>query len=320
LNELNRDSNGGDAAPWLILAMAHSRLGHDVDAHRWYTRATDQMAQQKAPEETVRDLQAEAAEVLGEHLSTDMLLRVARRAAAEERWDSSAADYAKAIEASEDNRNWDSSRKRICREVAQSNEVFQRIVAIKPKEDSLWIGRGDYRIEENSCEYAALQLLLNDPYGYQQFCQKLVAHAGEPTSGESAFIMARTVALGPTSTVAPQRIVAWAERAVKEDSRPWQLHVLGLALFRAGQFDAALSRLEQSNAGKWGTAAKAQNWLVQALIESRRRHGPEAQRLVSRAQQALHDIEPKQPNQPVLGLAPTDWVELAVLLREAEGM
>ena len=176
-------------------------------------------------------------------------------------------------------------------------------------------------VQDNSFEYAALLLLLDDSKGYQEFCRKLAASAGEPASGEAAFIMARTMAISAAEVVEPQRVVAWAERAVKDDSRPWQLHVLGLALFCAGQFDLAMSRLEKSNSGQWATSSKAQNWLVQAMIESRRGHGEEARRLIDRARQAIREVEPKKPNEPVrANVGPTDWVELAVLLREAEAM
>jgi hypothetical protein len=97
------------------------------------------------------------------------------------------------------------------------------------------------------------------------------------------------------------------------------LHVLGLALFRAGHFDLAMSRLEGSDSGRWATVSKAQNWLVQSMIEGRRGHREDARRLLDRAQKAIRDVEPKQPNQAVGGsTGPTDWVELAVLRREAE--
>jgi hypothetical protein len=270
------------------------------------------------------------------------MVRVARRMAANKQWDSATAEFIKAIDSSDTNSNWDSPRKRVCREIAQWDEVFQRVVILRPKETDLWIGRGDYRVarsawgdakddfakvidppsvQDHSFEYATLLLLAGDSKGYQEFCRKFAAVAGEPMSGEAAFIMARTMAIGGASAVDAERVIRWAERAVKEDSRSWQLHVLGLALFRAGHLDLAMSRLEESNSGKWATVSKAQNWLVQAMIERRRGHEPESRRLMNRARQAIRDVEPKKPNEPVgASEGPTDWVELAVLLREAEAM
>ena len=341
--KLGSGSHDESVGSLLILAMAHWRLGHKEESRRWYARATDRLEEQhRSSADPIHELYGEAADVLGERLSTDLMVRTARRLAANKQWDSAAAEYAKAIDSSDTNGNWDSPRKRVCREVAQMDEVFRRIVALRPKEADLWVGRGDNRIlhrgwsaakvelakaidpptvQDNSFEYAALLLLLDDSKGYQEFCRKLAASAGEPASGEAAFIMARTMAISAAEVVEPQRVVAWAERAVKDDSRPWQLHVLGLALFRAGQFDLAMSRLEKSNSGQWATSSKAQNWLVQAMIESRRGHGEEARRLIDRARQAIREVEPKKPNEPVrANVGPTDWVELAVLLREAEAM
>ncbi|HKD37086.1 MAG TPA: tetratricopeptide repeat protein, partial [Pirellulales bacterium] len=342
-NKLDTNPKEGGAEQWLILAMDEWRLGHKSNAHRRYTEATDRIDRQQVVDaDAAGDLQAEAADLMGEHISPDLLLRLARRAATEEQWVAAATRCAAAIDVSDDNSNWDSPRKRVCREIAQWDEVFQRVVTLRPKEADLWIGRGDYRVvrgawasakddfakvidppsvQDNSFEYAALQLLMGDPNGYQKFCQKLVSHVGEPMSGEAAFIMARTMAIGAGSAVDPERVIRWAERAVKEDSRSWQLHVLGLALFRAGHFDLAMSRLEESNSGKWATVSKAQNWLVQSMIEGRRGRNDEARRLVDRARQAIHEAEPKKLNEPVRAkVGPTDWVELAVLLREAEAM
>ncbi len=340
--KLRPADQGEDAATLLVIAIDSWRLGRKDEARKYYAQGEGEVERSPPSSELVYCLQAETALLLGERLSPGLRLHLARSAVASHDLDSAAAEYAAAIDASEDNSNWDSPRKRVCREVALSDEVFGRVVALRPKEADLWVGRGDNRIlrrawsaatdefakaidppsvQDTSFEYAALLLLLGDSQGYQKFCRRLAGSVGDPASGEDAFIMARTTAIGPAEAVEPQQVVAWAERAVKDDSRPWQLHVLGLALFRIGQFDLAMSRLEESNSGQWAKSSKAQNWLVQAMIESRRGHRDEACRLVDRARQAMREVEPKVPNEPVrANVSPTDWVELAVLLREAEAM
>ncbi len=163
--------------------------------------------------------------------------------------------------------------------------------------------------------------MLGSPSEYQDYCKKLATAVGEPKSDESAFIIARTMALGPARAVDVKTVVAWADRAAKAEPRPWQLHVLGLALFRAGEYDLAMSRLEDSNGGKWSTIAKAQNWLVQAMIHERRGQLEEARRLLDRADEAIRAVQPRKPNEPVRAIVgPTDWIELAVLSREAESV
>jgi tetratricopeptide (TPR) repeat protein len=55
----------GDAWDWLILAMAHWRLGHLDDARSWFARSIDWMATKKAHSRELLQFHAEASELLG---------------------------------------------------------------------------------------------------------------------------------------------------------------------------------------------------------------------------------------------------------------
>ena len=127
--------------------------------------------------------------------------------------DEAAAEFVRAIDMSDDAAWWFSPRKSVCRELARWNEVWEKVAELRPEETTLWIGRAQYRalrgqwaeaasdyakvihsrgISDESFEYAALLLLLDDRPGYQRFCQELVAHAGEP-QGLEAFNLARSL-------------------------------------------------------------------------------------------------------------------------------
>jgi tetratricopeptide (TPR) repeat protein len=56
---------GGSPADWLVLAMAHWKLGHKDQARKWYTRATDRMGKEESRDEELLRFRAEAAALLG---------------------------------------------------------------------------------------------------------------------------------------------------------------------------------------------------------------------------------------------------------------
>ncbi len=60
--------------------------------------------------------------------------------------DAATAEYFRALDLSlDDEANWQSARKTICRELAQWDEVFGRVARLRPEETTLWIGRGQFR-------------------------------------------------------------------------------------------------------------------------------------------------------------------------------
>jgi tetratricopeptide (TPR) repeat protein len=57
--------SGGDGREWLLLALAHARLGDLDRACEWYDRAVKWLADGRAEDATLRQLQAEAVAALG---------------------------------------------------------------------------------------------------------------------------------------------------------------------------------------------------------------------------------------------------------------
>ena len=79
--------------------------------------------------------------------------------------------------------------------------------------------------------------------------------------------------LAAETVVEPDQVVRWAESALRDDRRPWYLHVVGAAHFRAGHLDQAIKWLEESNTA-WSNFNtndndKLQNRLVLAMARQR---------------------------------------------------
>ena len=174
-------------------------------------------------------------------------------------------------------------------------------------------------MEDDTFAYACLFLIRGDSEGYTGFCQGMIQRAGQMENPE-AYVLARICAIGRNSPVDPARILQWANQvgAVK----PWELHVLGLAQYRAGQFDLALQSFTKSNVEHW-TAGGSRidchglNWFALALVHYRLGQPDEARQCFDKANQWLSQVGPSGPDQPAK-LPPQDWVEAQLLRREAE--
>ena len=162
-------------------------------------------------------------------------------------------------------------------------------------------------------------MVLDDVKGHQQFCQELMDRPGEPKDAESATQMAR-VPQAPASVVDPERFVQWSTQAAEKHSEARFSHVLGLAQYRAGHFDAAIKSIEKSNSLEWSPASvKAQNWLILAMAHHRLGHTDEARKCSDTAQKLIDEAKPKKPVEPV-DMPAADWISIRVLSREAESL
>jgi eukaryotic-like serine/threonine-protein kinase len=255
-------------------------------------------------------------------------------------WDEVAVEFARAIELTDDTHATLSERKRTCSELAQwGDELFSRVAVLLPKETTLWVGRAhnhvlrglwkealfDYAevihsrpVQDDTFEFAGLLLLTGDKQAYERFCQEVIARPGEPRDHNAAIIMARLCALGPSEITEPQLAVQWATHGVEVMQRAgFATHVLALAQYRAHQYDLAIHNLQESNAGRDARLLKAANWLLLSMIHCRQAHPEEARQCFEKAHQMIEQLRPKKANDLV---AATDWIEVNVLLPEAEAL
>ncbi|HEX3356370.1 MAG TPA: tetratricopeptide repeat protein [Tepidisphaeraceae bacterium] len=336
-------NQAADANQCFVLAMAHWQVGHKDIAREWYDRALNSAKEHpKESQSAVDHYQGEAADLLGREVSSVRYLSLrAGTEAAGKQWDKAAADYVAAIDLSTDGMSSKSQRKMICRDIIKSSELFDRVVKLRPDETTLWLCQGQDLAQRNQwadaagayakvigsrklpdyLDYGGLLLLSADPDGYRRFCQELSSRDDALKNSDAACLIATACSLGPQLPIEPSRMVQWAKPpAEKNPGSSWRCYALGLAYYRAGQYDQALDWLKKSSASsKWDRQARAQPLLVMAMVNYRLGHETDAQAELGEARKLIADITPKTSGDPVY-LNAGDWIPMQVLLREARAL
>src|SRR5262249_35747867 len=158
----------------------------------------------------------EATVLLGLPIPPAALLALARAHVKGERWDQAAADYARVLDLLPDGGGVSPPRQTACAELARWDEVFERVVRLRPNDANLWIGRGRHfalrrdwaraaaayaqiiaapslRIEH--FEYACVLRLHGDRASYETLCKDLMNRAATNKQPYAAYVLARTFAL-----------------------------------------------------------------------------------------------------------------------------
>ena len=158
---------------------------------------------------------------------------------------------------------------------------------------------------------AALLQLAANPDGevYCKVATAILDRLGGTDDPGVAYDVARAGSLAPGATDLPQKLVALAEKSAAHAPREgWRMYVLGLALYRAGRYEEAIRKLNESREADPNWHATALNWPVLAMAHCRLGHADEATRWLAQAeQQSPQSIE-------------TWWdrLELKLILREAQ--
>src|SRR5262249_33658809 len=156
----------------------------------------------------------------------------------------------------------------VCQELVRWDRALARAVELRPDDSQLRIaiGRqhaqlsqwaeaaGHYArasasrpIHDDTFEEGCLLLLAGNDAGYRAFCKRLVSGAGGRKDPFAAFVLARTCGLAAGAVDDPRQAVRWGEQAVAGGPKiAWFLHALALARYRAGQFEKAVQRLDES--------------------------------------------------------------------------
>jgi WD40 repeat protein/tetratricopeptide (TPR) repeat protein len=126
-------------------------------------------------------------------------------------------------------------------------------------------------------EYAQGRLRAGDTGEYRRACAVLLDAFGRTRDPAAAITIVWTCVLAPDAVPDPARAVELAECALAgAPANPAYFTMLGAALYRAGQFDAAIARLNEAN-GAPGGAGNQVNWLFLAMAHLRLGHTDEAQ-------------------------------------------
>jgi tetratricopeptide (TPR) repeat protein len=149
-------------------------------------------------------------------------------------------------------------------------------------------------------------LAKGDEAGYRRICADALKRFRNSVDLDAVYLLARVGSMAETPGIAPADAIPLAERGAR-DPQGWRLHTLGLAHYRAGQFEQAHDRLRESEATNW--RGNANNWLVQAMVFHHLGNPTEARRRLNRAIQ-----------NPVPYIHPHEGVAYRILRRQAEAL
>jgi tetratricopeptide (TPR) repeat protein len=169
-------------------------------------------------------------------------------------------------------------------------------------------------LNDDAFGYACLFLLKGDREGYERFCEGMLRSAGKTEDHFEAFVLARACAIGSKGSVDPTRAVQWGKQAVNGAQPAWYFHALGLAQYRAGEFDRALESFAKADKD-WGYRDLNQFGL--ALVHHRLEHPEESRQCLDKGVQWLARSGPQASGQPAK-IHPMDWLEAQLLRREAD--
>jgi tetratricopeptide (TPR) repeat protein len=163
--------------------------------------------------------------------------------------------------------------------------------------------------EKKAAQLLAMQgcclLAKGDKEGYRRACRSLVDRSGKAKYLDSVYLAARAGVLSPDSGIDPAVAIRLAERSLQDGPVAWRLQALGLAHYRARQYEAALKRLREVEATRW--AGNPTTALVQAMVYHDLGKADEAQRRLSIA-----------TRNPLPYIHPHEAVVYHILRREAE--
>ena len=301
LDESVRIWNGdqGYSYDGFFLAMAHWRLGEELKALAYFDRSVHSMKRQaQSPAELVQ-FRAEAEALLDLSRPRPDFRKVVG--------DFSAVTYLQTGRASGDRGEWAAA-------LADLRRVFElggggRGETSDPITDPsmAWLNR------------AVLEVEFGDRGAYREHCRRMVERfEGSTNAGE----LERTAKAGlfdpPPSWEEAARLRSLARSAVEragpdDPYRSWYLLALGLAEYRAGDFDAALKVLDRHQAP--GGAAVIMAASVQAMAVARKGQSQAAQGRLAQAERLLAEQVPT--------MAAPDWDNRLIarrLVREAAAL
>jgi non-specific serine/threonine protein kinase/serine/threonine-protein kinase len=286
-----------DVGNWLLAAMAHQRLNHAALAQEWLNRAQHWIEKEVRGQAGPRAREALPERDWAEWALIDLLHReakalgipgLARGDAHAERgdWEKAAADFAVAFGA-------------------------------EPSDDPVrWF------------EYAGLLLRTGDAEGYRKLCVRMREQFGARRDGAAVGILAHACVLGPDALGDADAVVRLAEERLALTAPPsghhyyWSIHVVGLAYYRAGQYQKAVDWLSKAMKDDPGWEYPVPNWLVLSMAHQRLGHAEEAQQWFDKAKQWFGEKTRSRPADWTRAAPPGwqwwDWLGVQVLCREAE--
>jgi tetratricopeptide (TPR) repeat protein len=176
---------------------------------------------------------------------------------------------------------------------------YAKLLELQPQLAFLWF------------EHACVLCQLEDLAGYQKLCSRMHERFGQSQVLDDVLFATHSYVLAPGALADPAELVKWAKQrlamtAPPSDHNAYSVHVLGLAYYRAGDFDAAVECLSKDPSPKGFETEGVLNWLVLALAEHKRDRAAEARKWLARADLWLAN---QYRNLPQRAVVPADWAD-----------
>jgi tetratricopeptide (TPR) repeat protein len=180
--------------------------------------------------------------------------------------------------------------------------------------------------------YASYLLRAGDAPGYRNACKKMLKLSRETANPGIGHTAALTCLLTPNPVGDPKALLElakWCASAAPRDEYYWYAITVGLACYRAGQFEEAARQLRQAlkkwpenpyvlgGAGEDGAPVMA--WLLLAMAHHRLNQGEEARLWLNKAVQKM-DQELAENGVVSLRKQTHVWAMCQVLRTEAEAL
>jgi tetratricopeptide (TPR) repeat protein len=178
---------------------------------------------------------------------------------------------------------------------------------------------GESEDSEAWLDYARLLVLRGDQVAYRRLVPRMLAHCGPDTEIYTPeLVEACACVLAPGGLEDPAQAVRLAERVVKAgrkgDTDP--LLTLGLAHYRAGDWEKALARAEEAVARRPEAAWAA--WPLLALAHARLGREGEARRWLEKAEERYR--QERRLIEESAGFGSGEGVDFEILRREAAAL
>jgi eukaryotic-like serine/threonine-protein kinase len=232
----------------------------------------------------------------------------------ERRWSAAHADFSRAEQLQPDLialYYWRS-------EMYQRLGLWDRAAADSSKRVALTRAKGlhspEWHMHAVLCRYAG------DDTGYRQACLSMRERFGDSLVNQQALNVVRACVLAPVPVIDPDDLVRRAEKVILTEPINWHLYVTGLAHLRAGQYERAVERLQESLTVDPRWNARAINYPALAMAYHHLGKADEARRALASAEKAIDrwtEILFKGP----VGTMPIpwfDWLECLMFYREAK--
>jgi serine/threonine protein kinase/Flp pilus assembly protein TadD len=213
-------------------------------------------------------------------------------------------------------------------EFAEAEVDFTKALGCAPKSSSVWAERGQFylrlglwdlaaadaakafqRQEPDSVHswlfHALLRFQVGDTGGHSQICKRMANRFGGSTDPVCCETVARACLLGADPVIDRAKLAQLAERVGASGREAWRLNTLGLAYYRADQYEQAVLRTAEAQAlhPNWN---KPGNYAIGAMAHHRLGQADQARKKLDAAAVAQEErIRALFKNGP--GFMPCAW-------------